>query len=858
LFRIPFISTAYRINKKENKPYTFVSFISFDLKRGKNRKMKILKFGGSSVAIPEYIRKVGAIVTEAARRERTIVVVSAFQGVTNLLIETARKAEEGDSSYKSVFDALHRRHTDTTQALLGSKMTGEITAQIERRFTDLSDVLHGIYLLRDCPPRSMDLVMSFGERLSAYIISSFIDTVYPSVYVDAREIVRTDDRFNYAKVLFEQTRKLTRLHINGLFKEHKNKVIPVVTGFIGTTEDGRTTTIGRNGSDYTAAVIGAALNVSAVEIWTDVDGVLSADPKAVPKAFVLQHISYEEAMELSYFGSKVLHPATIAPAISNEIPILIKNTLNPKAPGTLIARKTENWIGAAKGISSIDNVSLLTLRGMSMVGVPGTAERLFRALAMNNVNVILISQSSSEHTICFAIDTSAIAGARKAIAHEFRFEFQNRLSLLDHKEDQTIIAVVGQGMKGTPGVAGKIFQALGQNNINVSAIAQGASELNISLVVDSAQKVRALNVIHQAFFEKRKRLALIVIGVGNIGSALLRLLHQQQAYLMKQGFEVRVCAVANSKKYAFSPEGIDLSRWREILDGSETKMNVDSLLGNINGFEFTNVALLDCTASPEIVGAYPKFVCANMHVITPNKIANVLPLKKYTALLDLLADRQKYFFYEANIGAGLPIISTLKDLIASGDRVVKIEGIFSGTLSYLFNIYNGTQPFSEMVSEAHRLGYTEPDPREDLSGMDVARKLLILARQLGLQMELRDIKVESLVPAALRRGPFTDSFYASYARHDFRMHKRYESARKNNAVLRYVATLEGDKAYAGPQEIPLDHPFAAIKGSDNIIAFTTQWYSRTPLIVQGPGAGADVTAMGVFSDILKLLHYLPY
>ncbi len=820
--------------------------------------MKILKFGGSSVASPDRIKLVAEIAIQGARKERIIVVVSAFQGVTDSLIKIARTAEQGDVAYKTLLHELYARHTAAAEELLGRNIPAEIAAQLERRFTDLSDVLHGIFLLHDCPPRSMDLVMSFGERFSAYIISCYIHASFPSLYVDAREFVKTDDRFNFANVLFDLTNTSTRKYFSKLFREHKNRLIPVVTGFLGSTEDGRTTTIGRNGSDYTAAIVGAAMNATIVEIWTDVDGVLSADPRVVPKAFVLKHISYEEAMELSYFGSKVLHPASIAPAILKRISILIKNTLNPQAPGTLISEKAENWIGAAKGISSVDNISLLTLRGASMVGVPGTAERLFGALAKQRVNVILISQSSSEHTICFAVDTGDAPAARKAITHEFRYEFQNKLSALDQKDGQTIVAVVGRGMKGTPGVAGKVFQALGQNNINVSAIAQGASELNISMVTDSAQKIRAMNVIHQAFFEKRKRLGIILIGVGNIGSALLRLLHQQHAYLLKQGFEVRVLAVTNSRKYHFEHEGIDLSRWRESLDASTVAMHVDALLGNVNGLEFTNLVLVDCTASRQIVDAYPKFVRTNMHIITPNKIANVLPLKRYARLFEILEERQKYFFYEANIGAGLPIISTLKDLIASGDRVLRIEGVFSGTLSYLFNTYNGSRPFSELVRDAHKLGYTEPDPREDLSGMDVARKLLILARQLGMNMELRDIKVGSLVPALLRRGAFSDSFYAKYAGFDRKIKNMYDRAHDSGNVLRYVATLEGNRASAGPQILPLEHPFSAIKGSDNIIAFTTQWYSRTPLVVQGPGAGADVTAMGVFSDILKLLHYLPY
>lgn len=820
--------------------------------------MKVLKFGGSSLESAELIHRVAEIIIRSHTKERSIVVVSAFRNVTDQLVEAAHAAERNGEVYVKQLQRIQARHMDVASALFGNRIPSPVRKFIVDCFGQLNDVLHGISLLRDCQPRALDLVMSFGERLAAFILTAYLRTRLSAAYVDARHILRTDARHNNATVLFEESKRLIRSHLKELYSKKDTKVVPVITGFIGATAAGVTTTIGRNGSDYTASIIGAAMNASSVEIWTNVDGVLSADPNAVQKAFVLDHLSYEEAMELSYFGSKVLHPATISPAVKANIPIRIKNTLRPEGAGTLVSKRAQNWKGAAKGISSIDNVSLLTLRGMSMVGVPGTAERLFRVLASHNVNVILISQSSSEHTICFAVDSGDASAARHAISHEFRYEFQNRLTTLDQKDNQTIIAVVGQGMKGTPGVAGKVFQPLGENNINVSAIAQGASELNISLVVDTTQRVRALNVIHQAFFEQKKRLALIIIGVGNIGSALLKQLYQQQGYFDREGFEVRVCCIANSKKFLFRPEGIRFETWLEDLTSSPDRTDINEILRRFKEFEFTNIALVDCTASSEIVDAYEDIVNANMHIITPNKKANVLPIRRYRRLMELLQKRQKKFLYEANIGAGLPIISTLKDLIASGDRIQKIEGIFSGTLSYLFNNFTGERPFSELVREAHTLGYTEPDPREDLSGADVARKLLILARQLGMEMELRDIEVESLVPRSLRRLPFGNDFYNHYARYDSRLASRLEEAKRKNAVLRYIATLDGNKAYAGPQEIPFTHPFASLQGSDNVIAFTTDRYSQTPLVVRGPGAGADVTAMGVFSDLLKLLHYLPY
>ncbi|MGA3243115.1 MAG: bifunctional aspartate kinase/homoserine dehydrogenase I [Bacteroidota bacterium] len=820
--------------------------------------MKVLKFGGSSVADPKRIRAVAHIVLNAAKRDRVVVIVSAFQGVTNQLLQCARAAEKGDTGYQQLYNQIAHKHREAIDALLERGKRKSTLDAVDELLGELQNVLHGISLLRDCPPRALDLTASFGERLSALIIAAYLQQLRSSVFVDARQFTITDDQFTHAAILFDQTNRKIRTYFTRLLKKGGPAPIPVVTGFIGSTEDGRTTTIGRNGSDYTAAIVGAALNASVIEIWTDVDGILSADPRAVPSAFVLSQMSYEEAMELSYFGAKVLHPATIAPAVAKKIPIDIKNTLNPSAPGTRISEKAENWAGVAKGIASVDNIALLTLRGLGMVGVPGTAERLFRALATHRVNVILISQASSEHTICFAVSASDLAAARRAVAGEFHYELQSKLTSLDEKSDQTIVAIVGEGMKGTPGVSGKVFQALGRNSINVSAIAQGASERNISFVIQSNQMNRALNVIHEAFFEKNKHLAVILVGVGNIGSTLLRQLHQQRSFLLSQGYDVRVCGIANSKQYVLDAAGIDLGTWREKLNRSQRKMLLGEFARQIGRMEFINAVLVDCTASSDVVDAYPEFVNANLHIVTPNKKANVLPWSRYSFLMDLMKSRQKHFLYEANVGAGLPVISTLTDLISSGDQIVKVEGVFSGTLSYLFNHFDGAKPFSEFVSEAHQLGFTEPDPREDLSGGDVARKLLILARHLGMKLDMKDIRVENLVPPSLRKGAFSDAFYTRFARYDAATKQRLQKARTHGAVLRYVGTLRGREASAGLKEVPPDHPFAGTKGSDNIIAITTHRYSRTPLVVQGPGAGADVTAMGVFSDILKLLHYLPY
>ena len=615
--------------------------------------VRVLKFGGSSLATPAIIRNVGRILLDERRREPIIVVVSAFQGVTNQLLECARLAERGESAYEDAFEQIARRHRSAVTRMIKRRRV-RVSAQVDALLTELRGTLQGIHLLRHCPSRALDMTASFGERLSALIIAAYLDQSHPAEFADSRQFVVTDDQFTHANVLFNKTNRASRAYFSRLFRRRAG-VIPVVTGFIASTEDGQTTTIGRNGSDYSAAIVGAAVGASVIEIWTDVDGVLSADPRAVSSAFVLPQISYEEAMELSYFGAKVLHSATIAPAVAKRIPILIKNTFNPSAPGTLIsARGSADGQGLAKGITSIGDLSLLTLRGAGMVGVPGIAERLFRTLASRNVSVILISQASSEHTICFAVRSADAARAVDGIGQEFRFELQQQLMRLEDKAGQAILAVVGEGMKGRPGVAGKVFEALGRHNINISAIAQGASERNISCVINAAQQVHALNVIHEAFFETRKRLALAIIGVGNIGTALLRQLQQQRAYLLSKGFDVTVVALADSKRFVLAPEGINLARWKETLAAARRRMTPETFAEQIAGMELTNVALVDCTANQAIVDAYPAFIDRDLHIITPNKRANALPWRRYTALMQLLERRQKYFLYEANVGAVCP------------------------------------------------------------------------------------------------------------------------------------------------------------------------------------------------------------
>jgi aspartokinase/homoserine dehydrogenase 1 len=813
------------------------------------RGIKVLKFGGSSLATPECIREVGRVVCKRVNGDPAVVVVSAFQGVTDQLLECARLAARQDSGYEQRYRAIAARHGAAVESLFRVTEARRIRALVDAQLGELHDTLDGVRRLGECSPSALDVTASFGERLSALIVSAYLNRFRRARFVDARRFVKTDAQFTHANVIVPKTNRAAQAYFSSFWRQSRRPV-PVVTGFIGSTEDGRTTTIGRNGSDYTATIIGAAIGASTIEIWTDVDGVLSADPKAVSSARVLPQMTYEEAMEMSCFGAKVLHAGAIGPAVAKSIPIVIRNTFNPSAPGTLISRKPANGCRGVRGISSLGDLTLLILRGAGLFDVRGTAERLSRALASRAVDVVLVSQASPDQAICCAVNASQAATAVEALNGEFRLELQQGLRL-EQKPDQAILALTGD-MTSRQDVALQVLGELGRHNISISATTQGVSDRSLSWVVDAAHRSRALNVIHQQVFESRKALALVVVGVGNIGGALLRQLRERQAHLLEQGFDARVIAIANSKRYVIVRDGIDLGRWREALDASDRCMDPNVMAGEIAGLELPSAALIDCTADSTIVDAYPEFIKANLHIITPNKRANVLPWRRYTALRELLAAHRKHFLYETNAGAGLPVVSTLKSLIASGDAIAKVEGVFSGTLSYLFNTFDGTTPFSALVREAHGLGYTEPDPREDLTGMDVGRKLLIVARHSGLRMDLDDVCVDSLVPPALTHGPFSQRFFSTYAAYDAEMRQRLERARARGAVLRYVGTLERGRAQAGIRELPRDHPFAITRDCDNIVAFTTNRYARSPLIVHGPGAGADVTAMGVLSDILKL------
>ena len=811
--------------------------------------LRVFKFGGSSLATPDCIRAMGRIVLDRIDGRPAVVVVSAFQGATDHLLECARLAARNDPAWELVYGRIAAQHRSAVDSLLSGGRAGGVRARVDRQLDELRDTLQQVRGLG--PGRSaLDLVASFGECLSARIVASHLNQFADVDFVDARHFVTTNDDFTRASVMLSRTTTAARQYFASFWR-HSLARVPVVTGFIGRTDDGRTTTIGRNGSDYTAAIVGGALGASRIEIWTDVDGVLSADPRSVASAFTLPHLTYDEAAELAHFGAKVLHAGTIGPAAAKSIPIVIKNTFNPAAPGTLISRKAVVR-RPVNGIASVGDVTLLTLRGRLALGSCYLTERLFGALASSRVHVIHSSQAPSARLVSLVVNGSEAAAATRAIRREFSAELRQRTVVLGRKRHQAIVALMGAGVTQQTAVVGALAGAFGRRDVSVTAVARGPSQRHFTCVVDSAQRRHALNVIHEAVFERRRSLELAIVGVGNVGGALLRQIRERHGYLLERGIDLRVVALADSRRSLVRRDGIDLQRWREELDASADGMSPGSLAQAIAGLGLAHAVLVDCTAAPAVVDAYPAFIKANLDIVTPNKRASTLPWRRYVALKALLHRQRKSLLCDTNVGAGLPVLATLQDLMASGEAIAKVEGIFSGTLSYLFNTFDGSGRFSRLVADAHAMGYTEPDPRTDLSGADVGRKLLILARQIGLKMDLEDVEVERLVPPHLSDGAFSPQFFTAVAAHDAEMRERVLCARSRGAVLRYVGTLEGGRAHAELREFSRDHPFATTAGTDNVVALTTTRYSRTPLILQGPGAGAEVTAGSVLSDVVKL------
>jgi aspartokinase/homoserine dehydrogenase 1 len=807
--------------------------------------MKVLKFGGSSVGTPECILKVKSIVE--SQLEPSIIVVSAFQGITDQLIKVSKLAEEKDETYKDLLSEIEHRHYQAVKELFRVNQQSNILAGIKVLINELEEMLYGVFLLQDLTPKTHDAIVSFGERLSSFIISLKINDAY---LVEIRDLIKTDSQFGRAQVLFNQTYPLVSDH----FKSLQNYA--VVPGFIGSNEKGETTTLGRGGSDYTAAIIAAGVDASVLEIWTDVDGFMTADPRKVEKAYAIESLSYAEAMELSHFGAKVLYTPTIQPVLEKRIRIHIKNTFSPEKKGTLIGMQeivpNQSLI---KGISSIDQVDLVTIQGSGMVGVTGTSMRLFTALARRNVNIILITQASSEYSISFAIHPDATEAAEQAIREEFHQEIEliHSIRILVER-DLSVIAIVGERMRHTPGISAKLFQAMGRNGINVIAIAQGSSELNISVVISKHSLRKAMNVIHEGFFLSHYReLHLFLVGAGTVGSRLLNQIRSQQDKLLSDHrLKVNLIGLSNSKKMIIDHNGIDIENYKDLLSEGQPA-DLQAFSDRIAELNMRNSVFIDCTASEEVAECYKHQFNNYVSVVTANKIACSSAYRNYKDLKNTAQAKGVKFIFETNVGAGLPIINTMNDLIKSGDKILELEAVLSGTLNYIFNTLDRDNRLSDVIHQAQELGFSEPDPRIDLSGIDVIRKLIILSRESGYKISEKQVKISPILPAECFKGDLAE-FWQKVSNYDDEFEQRRSALEKNNQKWRFVARLREGQASVGLTEVGMDHPLYHLEGSNNIIMITTERYKEHPMIIKGYGAGAEVTAAGMFADIIRIAN----
>ncbi len=814
--------------------------------------MNVLKFGGSSVANAERIKNIVSIVKPRLDAgEKLTIVFSAFGGITDLLIEMSELASHGKDKYIALFHQFKDKHAEVAKSLLSPAAYNQVSVTLDENHDTLKDLLKGIFLVREVSPRTLDYVISFGERNANYIIAEAMnENGINAAYLDARKIIKTNKDFGAAKVNF----KLTDETIQEYYKEHHDKV-QIVTGFIGSDVGGLTTTLGRGGSDYTAAILAGALHAEVLEIWTDVDGVLTCDPRKVKKAFTIPRLSYVEAMEMSHFGAKVIYPPTIQPALRKGIPIYIRNTFNPAFEGTLIHKEHDpSFKSTIKGISSLGNLSLIRLQGSGMMGVPGVSARLFSALGKEKINVILITQASSEHSISIAIADKETKKAIHAITEEFEKEIEDGLiDQVKAESDLCVVAIIGEQMKNVPGVAGRLFEGLGKNGINIVAIAQGSSELNISFVINKQDESKALNAIHDSFFlSDTKRIHVFMVGVGLIGGTLLKQIEEQKETLKTQnGLEITIAGLANTKKMVFAENGIDLTNWKEALDTSVDVSDSQTFVDKMIEMNLSNSIFIDNTADGKIPDLYEQVFNASISVATPNKVAASSAYDQYNRLKQLAKRNNVQFLFETNVGAGLPVISTLRNLIQSGDNIIKIEAVLSGSVSFIFNSFDGSKPFSQLVTEAKELGYTEPDPRDDLSGADVARKITILAREAGYKVETSDVVINPILPERCLKAKDVASFFEILKEEDPYFTQLLQKAKADNGLLRFIAKAENGKISCGVEVVGTDSPFYNLGGSDNMIVFTSQRYKQRPLVVRGPGAGAEVTAAGIFAEIIS-------
>lgn len=812
--------------------------------------MKVLKFGGTSVANADNIKRVLTIIAEKAKNEKLVVVVSALSKVTDLLQLASQKAASNDESFKEIVAEIEKKHLDTLKELIPVSEQSSLLSHLKRIINHLETLLDGCFLLGELSPRTADTILGFGELLSSYIIAEALkQNLKNSGYADSRELIKTNANFGKAVVNFEISNQL----IADYFASNESQVV-VLPGFIASTTDGIHTTLGRGGSDYTAAIVAAALNAKELEIWTDVNGMFTANPKIVKQAQPIATISYQEAMELSHFGAKVLYPPTIQPVLRKNIPILIKNTFEPEAVGTYISNDVVSQTNPVKGISHIDNIALLTLEGPGMVGVSGSSKRLFEVLSQENINVIFITQASSEHSICIGILNSDAETAEIAINKAFEIEIaQNKIDPCIVENNLCIIALVGENMKNHQGLSGRMFSTLGKNNVNIRAIAQGASERNISAVINERDVKKALNTLHENFFEENtKQLNLFVMGVGNVGEKFIEQIHQQKKFLKENlKINLRVIALSNSRKMHFDEDGISLKDWQTVLNNGETA-NQELFIAKVKELNLRNSIFVDITANESVSKTYEHYLKQSVGVVTCNKIACSSAYNNYKHLKNLSRQYNAPFLFETNVGAGLPIIDTVKNLIASGDKVNKIQAVLSGSLNFIFNNFDENHSFHDVVKEAGVQGFTEPDPKIDLSGIDVARKILILIRESGYQMDIEAIANESFMPAECLATTSNEAFFASLQKHAAHFDALYNEAKNKESRLKYVAQFENGKASVGLQFIPKDHPFYNLEGKDNIVLFYTDRYVDQPLLIKGAGAGAAVTASGIFADVIRI------
>ena len=819
-----------------------------------SQQWKVHKFGGSSVADAACMERVARIL-EADTAPSLAVVLSAARGVTDALLAlVAGAARQQDVS--NGLDAIRNRHIDMATELCDGSSASEFIHELDVDCRDIAAILHAVRLTRSASGSTRDLVAGFGEVWSTRLFVRHLTGRGRRAgvqWVDARDIVRVIWGALGPTVLWDASRD----NAARLLPAAGTPATLIVTGFIARDPEGLQTTLGRNGSDFSASIFGALLDASEIHIWTDVDGVLSADPRRVPDATVIDSLSYHEAMELAYFGAKVIHPQTMAPAVEKRIPIWIRNTFAPEQPGTLISAAPVSS-HAVKGITSIDSIALVNVEGAGMIGVPGTAQRLFGALREHGISVILISQGSSEHSICFAVPAVDAARTERTVREAFDAEMrQGQIQNVDVVSGCSILSVVGDGMAGTPGVAASVFGALAAAGVNIRAIAQGSSERNISAVIDERQSTRALRSVHARFYLSPHTVSIGLIGPGTVGGVLLGQIASQRERLLRDfHLDLRVRGILTSKRMLLSEASITPGDWVAAADKT-VAADLSRFEEHVHAEHLPHAVILDCSASSEVAEHYPRWLAAGIHLATPNKKANSGPLELYTRVINSRRDAGSHYLYEATVGAGLPIITTLRDLRETGDDITRIDGIFSGTLAYLFNVWDGGVPFSAIVRDAKAKGFTEPDPRDDLSGMDVARKLVILAREMGLRLEVSDVVLEGLIPPQLASCP-PEEFMERLGELDAPMLARLESARGANRVLRYVAALDAatGRATVGLVELERTHPFANINLTDNIVQFVTSRYHQNPLVVQGPGAGPAVTAGGVFADLLRVCAYL--